>query len=84
MVARDGIEPPTPAFSGLRSTAELPGLNVRHASAENASQTPNSNKPLHHLFAAAASIPRYSSSPRVTKPGIFASSSHRRNATASR
>ena len=26
MVARDGIEPPTPAFSGLRSTPELPGL----------------------------------------------------------
>jgi hypothetical protein len=25
MVARDGIEPPTPAFSGLRSTTELPG-----------------------------------------------------------
>ena len=25
MVARDGIEPPTPAFSGLRSTPELPG-----------------------------------------------------------
>ena len=24
MVARDGIEPPTPAFSGLRSTTELP------------------------------------------------------------
>jgi hypothetical protein len=25
VVARDGIEPPTPAFSELRSTAELPG-----------------------------------------------------------
>jgi hypothetical protein len=25
MVARDGIEPPTPAFSGPRSTTELPG-----------------------------------------------------------
>ena len=25
VVARDGIEPPTPAFSGLRSTSELPG-----------------------------------------------------------
>src|SRR5271170_6246495 len=28
MVARDGIEPPTPAFSGPRSTAELSGLGV--------------------------------------------------------
>ena len=26
MVARDGIEPPTPAFSGPRSTTELSGL----------------------------------------------------------
>jgi hypothetical protein len=25
VVAREGIEPPTPAFSGLRSTPELPG-----------------------------------------------------------
>jgi hypothetical protein len=25
MVAREGIEPPTPAFSGPRSTTELPG-----------------------------------------------------------
>ena len=25
VVAREGIEPPTPAFSGLRSTTELPG-----------------------------------------------------------
>jgi hypothetical protein len=25
VVARDGFEPPTPAFSGLRSTPELPG-----------------------------------------------------------
>jgi hypothetical protein len=25
-VARDGIEPPTPAFSGPRSTTELSGL----------------------------------------------------------
>ena len=29
MVARDGIEPPTPAFSGPRSTTELPGLGNR-------------------------------------------------------
>jgi hypothetical protein len=28
MVARDGIEPPTPAFSGPRSTTELPGLGM--------------------------------------------------------
>src|SRR6201987_2893886 len=28
MVARDGIEPPTPAFSGPRSTTELPGLSA--------------------------------------------------------
>ena len=28
MVARDGIEPPTPAFSGPRSTTELPGLRA--------------------------------------------------------
>jgi hypothetical protein len=28
MVARDGIEPPTPAFSGPRSTTELPGLGI--------------------------------------------------------
>ena len=28
MVARDGIEPPTPAFSGPRSTTELPGLSL--------------------------------------------------------
>src|SRR5512142_1607475 len=27
LVARDGIEPPTPAFSGPRSTTELPGLS---------------------------------------------------------
>jgi hypothetical protein len=27
VVARDGIEPPTPAFSGPRSTTELPGLS---------------------------------------------------------
>jgi hypothetical protein len=27
-VARDGIEPPTPAFSGPRSTTELPGLSA--------------------------------------------------------
>jgi hypothetical protein len=26
VVARDGIEPPTPAFSGPRSTTELSGL----------------------------------------------------------
>ncbi len=28
VVARDGIEPPTPAFSGPRSTTELSGLGV--------------------------------------------------------
>src|SRR5260370_24917075 len=28
MVTRDGIEPPTPAFSGPRSTTELPGLSA--------------------------------------------------------
>src|SRR6202040_2828530 len=28
MVARDGIEPPTPAFSGPRSTTELSGLGI--------------------------------------------------------
>ena len=28
VVARDGIEPPTPAFSGPRSTTELPGLRT--------------------------------------------------------
>ena len=28
MVARDGIEPPTPAFSGPRSTTELSGLGL--------------------------------------------------------
>src|SRR5438270_1052169 len=28
MVARDWIEPPTPAFSGPRSTTELPGLSA--------------------------------------------------------
>jgi len=28
-VARDGIEPPTPAFSGPRSTTELSGLGMR-------------------------------------------------------
>ena len=28
MVARDGFEPPTPAFSGLRSTPELPGRQL--------------------------------------------------------
>ena len=33
MVARDGIEPPTPAFSGPRSTTELSGLGVCCASA---------------------------------------------------
>ena len=31
MVARDGIEPPTPAFSGPRSTTELPGLRSQQA-----------------------------------------------------
>src|SRR5579875_2624122 len=31
MVARDGIEPPTPAFSGPRSTTELPGLSADFA-----------------------------------------------------
>jgi hypothetical protein len=30
-VARDGIEPPTPAFSGPRSTTELSGLGIEHA-----------------------------------------------------
>src|SRR5271167_252087 len=29
MVARDGIEPPTPAFSGPRSTTELSGLGMK-------------------------------------------------------
>jgi hypothetical protein len=29
-VARDGIEPPTPAFSGPRSTTELSGLGMCH------------------------------------------------------
>src|SRR5205807_9418350 len=29
MVARDGIEPPTPAFSGPRSTTELSGLGTQ-------------------------------------------------------
>ena len=28
VVARDGIEPPTPAFSGPRSTTELSGLGT--------------------------------------------------------
>ena len=28
MVARDGFEPPTPAFSGPRSTPELPGQRL--------------------------------------------------------
>src|ERR1700734_3378368 len=31
MVARDGIEPPTPAFSGPRSTTELSGLGISNA-----------------------------------------------------
>jgi hypothetical protein len=31
VVARDGIEPPTPAFSGPRSTTELPGLSADFA-----------------------------------------------------
>ena len=30
MVARDGIEPPTPAFSGPRSTTELSGLSANY------------------------------------------------------
>ncbi len=30
MVARDGIEPPTPAFSGPRSTTELSGLGENY------------------------------------------------------
>ena len=29
VVARDGIEPPTPAFSGPRSTTELSGLGIK-------------------------------------------------------
>ena len=29
VVARDGIEPPTPAFSGPRSTTELSGLGMK-------------------------------------------------------
>ncbi len=29
VVARDGIEPPTPAFSGPRSTTELSGLGLK-------------------------------------------------------
>src|SRR3954452_25410115 len=33
MVARDGIEPPTPAFSGPRSTTELPGQLSRRGRA---------------------------------------------------
>src|SRR5258705_2985152 len=32
MVARDGLEPPTPAFSGPRSTTELSGLGIRLSS----------------------------------------------------
>jgi hypothetical protein len=31
LVARDGIEPPTPAFSGPRSTTELSGLGIPRA-----------------------------------------------------
>jgi hypothetical protein len=31
VVARDGIEPPTPAFSGPRSTTELSGLGINAA-----------------------------------------------------
>ena len=31
VVARDGIEPPTPAFSGPRSTTELSGLGMENA-----------------------------------------------------
>jgi hypothetical protein len=30
VVARDGIEPPTPAFSGPRSTTELSGLSANY------------------------------------------------------
>jgi hypothetical protein len=33
VVARDGIEPPTPAFSGPRSTTELSGLGNVHPDA---------------------------------------------------
>jgi hypothetical protein len=36
VVARDGIEPPTPAFSGLRSTPELPGRCRQKSSLANA------------------------------------------------
>ena len=36
VVARDGIEPPTPAFSGPRSTTELPGQLSRRACAGSA------------------------------------------------
>jgi hypothetical protein len=36
MVARDGIEPPTPAFSGPRSTTELPGQLLYRACAGSA------------------------------------------------
>ena len=32
VVARDGIEPPTPAFSGPRSTTELSGLSANFRS----------------------------------------------------
>ena len=34
VVARDGIEPPTPAFSGPRSTTELPGLGFNAPSGQ--------------------------------------------------
>jgi hypothetical protein len=33
VVARDGIEPPTPAFSGPRSTTELSGLSANFVGA---------------------------------------------------
>ncbi len=83
MVARDGIEPPTPAFSGLRSTAELPGRIVGHVFAKTHQQTLNSNKPVCYRRAAAFSSSRYSDKLFAGSPGTLASSSHFRSATAS-
>src|ERR1700733_7401252 len=40
MVARDGTEPPTPAFSGPRSTTELSGLGTKNALCRGSPRTP--------------------------------------------
>ncbi len=69
MVAREGIEPPTPAFSGLRSTTELPGRG-RFSGRELCTRV--EEKKYKWCFQLSISIPAVSAKPQAVVDTVIA------------